>query len=63
MAVRDMDVAAEVIGILYPENQTAGLCHQLAHRGTAGALWAFVLLGTVDPGKLSTCTACFRCCS
>ena len=41
MAVRDMDVAAEVIGIRIMHMQTAGLRHQFSfYCGVAGALYA-----------------------
>ena len=49
MAVRDMDVAAEVIGI--PILRTKLLAFGLSsfYCGVAGALWAFAYLGTVEP--------------
>ena len=62
MAVRDMDVAAEVIGIPILKTKLLAFAISSFYCGIAGALWAFVLLGTVDPQTL-TCTARFRCCS
>jgi len=49
MAVRDMDVAAEVIGI--PILRTKLLAFGLSsfYCGVSGALWAFAYLGTVEP--------------
>ena len=49
MAVRDMDVAAEVIGIrLMPAKLTAFAISSF-YAGVAGALYAFMYLGTVEP--------------
>ena len=50
MAVRDMDLAAEVIGIRMMQHQAAGLCDQLVllrRRGRAVSHIAY--LGTVEP--------------
>ena len=49
MAVRDMDVAAEVIGIPILKTKLLAFAISSFYCGIAGALWAFVLLGTVDP--------------
>ncbi len=49
MAVRDMDVAAEVIGIPILKTKLLAFAVSSFYCGIAGALWAFVLLGTVDP--------------
>lgn len=49
MAVRDMDVAAEVIGIPILKTKLLAFAISSFYCGVAGALWAFVLLGTVDP--------------
>src|SRR4029077_6823349 len=49
MAVRDMDVAAEVIGIrLMPAKLTAFAISSF-YCGVAGALFAYAYLGTVEP--------------
>ncbi|HNY46562.1 MAG TPA: branched-chain amino acid ABC transporter permease, partial [Casimicrobium sp.] len=49
MAVRDMDVAAEVIGIrLMPAKLTAFAISSF-YCGVAGALYAYCYLGTVEP--------------
>ena len=49
MAVRDMDVAAEVIGIrLMPAKLTAFAISSF-YCGVAGALYAYMYLGTVEP--------------
>ncbi len=49
MAVRDMDVAAEVIGIrLMPAKLTAFAISSF-YCGVAGALYAYLYLGTVEP--------------
>ncbi len=49
MAIRDMDVAAEVIGI--PQMQTKLLAFAVSsfYCGVAGALFAYAYLGTVEP--------------
>ncbi len=49
MAVRDMDVAAEVIGIQMLKTKLLAFAISSFYCGVAGALWAFILLGTVDP--------------
>nr|WP_244135531.1 branched-chain amino acid ABC transporter permease [Burkholderia vietnamiensis] len=53
MAVRDMDTAARVIGI--PIGRTKLLAFALSSfvLGIAGALWAFVYLGTIEPDGFS----------
>ena len=48
MAVRDMDVAAEVIGIRIMA-EAAGLRHQLLLLRRRRALYAYAYLGTVEP--------------
>jgi branched-chain amino acid transport system permease protein len=49
MAVRDMDVAAEVIGIKMLQTKLLAFAVSSFYCGVAGALWAFVYLGTVEP--------------
>lgn len=49
MAIRDMDVAAEVIGIPMLRTKLLAFAISSFYCGVAGALYAFVLLGTVDP--------------
>lgn len=53
MAVRDMEAAARVIGI--PPGRSKLLAFALSSfvLGIAGALWAFVYLGTVEPDGFS----------
>ncbi|PWV60196.1 branched-chain amino acid ABC transporter permease [Plasticicumulans acidivorans] len=48
MAVRDMDVAAEVIGIRILHTKLLAFAVSSFYCGVAGALWAFAYLGTVD---------------
>ncbi len=48
MAVRDMDVAAEVIGIRMMKTKLMAFAISSFYCGVAGALWAFAYLGTVD---------------
>ncbi|MDX1653913.1 MAG: branched-chain amino acid ABC transporter permease [Candidatus Competibacteraceae bacterium] len=48
MAVRDMDVAAEVIGIKIMKTKLMAFAISSFYCGVAGALWAFAYLGTVD---------------
>jgi branched-chain amino acid transport system permease protein len=49
MAVRDMDVAAEVIGIPILRTKLSAFAVSSFYCGVAGALWAFAYLGTVEP--------------
>jgi branched-chain amino acid transport system permease protein len=49
MAVRDMDVAAEVIGIPMLKTKLAAFAVSSFYCGVAGALWAFAYLGSVEP--------------
>ncbi|MEE4379232.1 MAG: branched-chain amino acid ABC transporter permease, partial [Candidatus Competibacteraceae bacterium] len=48
MAVRDMDVAAEVIGIRIMKTKLLAFAVSSFYCGVAGALWAFAYLGSVD---------------
>ncbi len=48
MAVRDMDVAAEIIGIPILKTKLLAFAVSSFYLGIAGALWAFVYLGAVD---------------
>jgi branched-chain amino acid transport system permease protein len=48
MAVRDMDVAAEVIGIRMMKTKLMAFAISSFYCGVAGALWAFAYLGSVD---------------
>lgn len=49
MAVRDMDVAAEVIGIRIMRTKLLAFAVSSFYCGVAGALYAFAYLGTVEP--------------
>jgi len=49
MATRDMDVAAEVIGIRPVYAKLTAFAVSSFYLGVAGALWAFVYLGSVEP--------------
>jgi len=49
MAVRDMDVAAEVIGIRILHTKLMAFAISSFYCGMAGALYAFAYLGTVEP--------------
>jgi branched-chain amino acid transport system permease protein len=49
MAVRDMDVAAEVIGIRMMRTKLLAFAISSFYCGVAGALYAFTYLGTVEP--------------
>ncbi|HEY3122779.1 MAG TPA: branched-chain amino acid ABC transporter permease [Thermoanaerobaculia bacterium] len=49
MAVRDMDVAAEVIGIPMLKTKLLAFAVSSFYCGLAGALWAFAYLGSVEP--------------
>jgi len=49
MAVRDMDIAANVIGIRVFRTKLAAFAVSSFYCGMAGALWAFAYVGTVEP--------------
>lgn len=49
MAVRDMDVAAEVIGIRLLRTKLMAFAVSSFYCGVAGALYAYTYLGTVEP--------------
>lgn len=49
MAVRDMDVAADVIGINVFRTKLMAFAVSSFYCGMAGALWAFAYVGTVEP--------------
>jgi branched-chain amino acid transport system permease protein len=49
MAVRDMDVAAEVIGIRLMPAKLLAFAISSFYAGVAGALYAYMYLGTVEP--------------
>jgi branched-chain amino acid transport system permease protein len=49
MAIRDMDVAAEVVGIPMLRTKLAAFAVSSFYCGVAGALYAFCYLGTVEP--------------
>ena len=49
MAVRDMDVAAEVVGIPMLKTKLLAFGVSSFYCGVAGALWAFLYLGSVEP--------------
>ncbi|MGQ0674921.1 MAG: branched-chain amino acid ABC transporter permease [Rhodospirillales bacterium] len=48
MAIRDMDVAAEIIGIRMLKAKMLAFAVSSFYLGVAGALWAFLYLGAVD---------------
>jgi branched-chain amino acid transport system permease protein len=49
MAVRDMDIAAEIIGIPLLRTKLLAFAVSSFYCGVAGALWAFVHLGSWEP--------------
>jgi branched-chain amino acid transport system permease protein len=53
MAVRDMDVAAEVIGIRLVYAKLLAFAVSSFYCGVAGALYAYAYLGTVEPEAYS----------
>ena len=53
MAVRDMDVAAEVIGIPLMKTKLLAFAVSSFYCGVAGALYPFAYLGTVEPEAYS----------
>jgi branched-chain amino acid transport system permease protein len=63
MAVRDMDVAAEVIGIRPMHAKLTAFAVSSFYCGVAGALWAFVLPGHRGAGGVQPRPARSSCCS
>lgn len=53
MAIRDMDVAAEVIGIRPMYAKLSAFAVSSFYLGVAGALWGFVHLGSWEPAAFS----------
>ncbi|MEH6475027.1 MAG: branched-chain amino acid ABC transporter permease [Sneathiella sp.] len=53
MAIRDMDIAAEIIGFRPLQTKLSAFAVSSFFCGIAGALWAFVYLGTVEPEAFS----------
>ncbi len=53
MAIRDMDVAAEVIGIRPMYAKLSAFAVSSFYLGVAGALWGFVNLGSWEPAAFS----------
>lgn len=53
MAVRDMDIAAEVIGINIVKAKLLAFAVSSFYCGIAGALWAFAYLRTVEPAAFT----------
>ena len=49
MAIRDMDIAAEIIGIKPLNAKLSAFAVSSFYCGVAGALWAYLYLGTVEP--------------
>jgi branched-chain amino acid transport system permease protein len=53
MAIRDMDIAAEIIGIRPVHAKLSAFAVSSFICGIAGALWAFLYIGTVEPQAFS----------
>jgi branched-chain amino acid transport system permease protein len=53
MAVRDMDIAAEVIGIPIFKAKLVAFAVSSFYCGVAGALWAYAYLGSVEPAAFT----------
>jgi branched-chain amino acid transport system permease protein len=49
MAIRDMDIAAEIIGIKAMQTKLSAFAVSSFYCGVAGALWAFLYSGSVEP--------------
>ncbi|MCW9035054.1 MAG: branched-chain amino acid ABC transporter permease [Alphaproteobacteria bacterium] len=49
MAIRDMDIAAEIIGIRAMQTKLSAFAVSSFYCGVAGALWAFLYSGSVEP--------------
>ena len=63
MAMRDMDVAASVIGIRPVYAKLTAFAVSSFIVGVAGALWAFVYLGSWEPAAFSIDRSASSCCS
>ena len=50
MAIRDMDIAAEIIGIRPLRTKLSAFAISSFYCGIAGALWAFCYINNVEPG-------------
>ncbi len=57
MAIRDMDIAAEIIGIRPLRTKLLAFAVSSFYCGIAGALWAFVFTGTVEPQDFEIATS------
>jgi branched-chain amino acid transport system permease protein len=57
MAIRDMDIAAEIIGIRPLRTKLLAFAVSSFYCGIAGALWAFVFSGTVEPQVFEIATS------
>jgi len=53
MAIRDMDIAAEIIGIRPMFAKLSAFAISSYFIGVAGALWAFIFLGAWEPSAFS----------
>lgn len=53
MAIRDMDIAAELIGIKPLQTKLSAFAISSFYCGIAGALWAFCYINTVEPSAFS----------
>jgi branched-chain amino acid transport system permease protein len=49
MAVRDMDIAAEIVGVPILKTKLLAFAVSSFYLGVAGVLWAFIYLGSVEP--------------
>ncbi|WP_404381868.1 branched-chain amino acid ABC transporter permease [Caenispirillum salinarum] len=49
MAIRDMDIAAEIIGIKPLQTKLSAFAISSFYCGIAGAMWAFLYTGSVEP--------------
>ena len=49
MAIRDMDIAAEIIGIHMLKTKLKAFAVSSFYCGIAGAMWAFIYTGSVEP--------------
>lgn len=53
MAIRDMDIAAELIGIKPLQTKLSAFAISSFYCGIAGALWSFCYINTVEPSAFS----------
>ena len=62
MAIRDMDIVAEIIGVNPLVAKLSALLYQVFSIGVAGALYFSVWLGAAEPTEAFAIDKIVRCC-